>query len=235
MNLARILRSLGMVLLAVALAGCTGSSTGATATPPASAPVPTPTPTAIPTPVSTPVSTADASTPLAMHVTLAANWQSVEMTEASLTAEIALTKDSNPVLSQALQQLLDGGFYKSIQLYAFGFTGIKQIGNLVGTASAIGANVSIDALKPFLEAQFKQLGGTGAAWSTRTLTAGEATVVDLSLALNGKGSVIEFTDRIFNIIQDGVLYQTTFTCYPGETQTCLADADTMAQHWTIGP
>ena len=227
--------TIALVLSALLMACGSSGSSGSTSNPGGTIEV-TPAPTPIPTPAPTSTSSPTAAGILDMHFTLAANWQSVDMTEAALTAEVEALKGTNSVLAQALQQLLASGAYKSIRFYAIGYTGVEPIGNLVATAGSLPGIATLDAVKPYLEGALKQMGGSELVWSARSLPAGDTDVADLVLTLNQvDGTAIKLTDRIFNVLQDGTLYQATFTCYPSAVSTCLADADTMAAGWTIGP
>lgn len=222
MNVDRIRSSIRLLVVAALVAGCGGTSSGAPATSESSlAPRPTVAPTE--------------AVALAMTVDLAGDWQSVEMTEAALTDLVKQNKGVNDTLAKSLEQLLSAGLYKSITIYAFGYTGVEQIGNLVGTTNSSG-RFSLAVWRPVLEGQFKQLGASNLHWTTRTLAAGSADVIDLLLTIKATDqSSFDVNDRVFNVIRDGFLYQLTFTCYPAEKTKCLADADTMATSWKIGP
>lgn len=154
------------------------------------------------------------------------------MTEEAIRAQIDALGADNPTFATALQQLLDSDAFTMVSIYAFGFDGITMIGNLVGTEIPIG-NLTMDAARPILEAQFKQLGGTGLTWSDQDLDLGPVTVLDMSLEVEAPTGSITLTDRIFFFLDGGTLYELTFTCMAGGLDGCLADADAIAATWSV--
>jgi hypothetical protein len=202
------------------------TSTAAPATPPP----PTISPTLPPSPTPGPTAAT-----LVAHIKLPKNWQSVELTEASLRATLTAIGSSNPQLAQALNQLLDSGSYKHLTQYAIGYVGTSTIGNVLVTDPSSAGGFGLDAVAPSLEGVLKNLGATNYSAVHVNLPAGDALLASYDLSVTVGTRTVSITGREYVLIVDDQAFVAAFTCQVPKDARCLADASAMIKSLTIRP
>lgn len=227
-----------VVATTMILAGCGSTATSApllaSAAPPGNTASTTPSASPAASPGPSLTAAPSPSSPAAMHVTLPAGWQQVEMTEAALTGMIQTLTPSNPGLAQAMDLMLTSGQYKNIELLAIDYEALNPVGSVLAFPVPLGG-VSLDAMVPVLEGQFKSVGATGFKTSHATLLGADALVIDYKLDVKAGTSTKPSTNRVYIIPVDDLAYDVTVSCLGSNVTSCLADGETMVQGMTIGP
>jgi hypothetical protein len=156
------------------------------------------------------------------------------MTEAALTAQIQAITPSNPQMAQALNQVLTSGQFKSLQLFAMDYEGLKPVGSVNVLALPLGG-MSLDVLAPVLEGQFKQVGATDVTSSHATVLGVDALVINYHLNVKGASTTTTSSGRAYLVPVGGTAYDVTVTCLGSNVTSCMSDGDTMVHGMTVGP
>jgi len=220
------LRLTGALMLAAALAGCSG------ATSPAPTPTPSPSPTPTPTATLSPRPSASSSPEFldtGVTLTLPANWHRVGVTEAALRDYLATAGTSSPELASILDQILSSGAYRRLEFLAFGYDGVTYVGNVNIDANEA-QGYTLDELLSATEATLSLVGATGIASSRVVLPAGDALRVKYSIT-----TTVKQTGATYLLVEEGTIYQVTFWCLAAPANTCLKQAATMVRTLTIAP
>ncbi|HEY5628790.1 MAG TPA: hypothetical protein VIR16_04700, partial [Candidatus Limnocylindrales bacterium] len=122
--------------------------------------------------------------------------------------------------------------FKGFLFYALDFEKLSNTGNVNVTVVQAGG-ISLDAVQPLIEGEFKQLGASKITFRHATVRGVDSLVVDYLLTLKSPGGSRAMTARAYFIPNADVLYNVTTTCYGTTPQTCIADGDAMAQGMTV--
>jgi hypothetical protein len=224
-------RAPGVALAVVAaLSGCQGTSTGSSE--PTSSPPSSPTTDATAA-GATPAPSVAAADILKATMTLAEGWDEIEMTEAALQSAVTLIEPTNPQVAATLSQLLASGQFKAIQLYALGYDHGAYLGNVNISSYPVGP-MTFDLLAPLMESEFKAAGANDIA-SSRVVVAGmDALLLEYSLTLNPATGPVTVYGHAYQFIQNGRIYQATFSCNGPDTTRCFSQAGEMIQSFRLG-
>jgi hypothetical protein len=167
----------------------------------------------------------------AVHIPLQPNWQQVTMTQAAIDNMVTALGSANPRMAQGLQSV-SGSYLKNLVFYAIDYQGLTPIGTINVQAWPGGDSATLEAFKPTLEGQLKQMGATNIVFSHQVVLGSNALVVDFNLALSDSFTAV---GRAFFIPAGAVAYDVTVECFTSDSAQCLADGNTMVAAMSVGP